>query len=169
MQYRSTKWEVAQYILPLRAITEIIRLAEERREFSLQKVYSFQWEDISLFLVLLKENTLIIKSYSPELCYRHLFLGMNLEKLWRECHWLLLLRVSGRTPAWRRKIELSSSGEVGIAKESEADRRGRNKNIFNARYLLDTLRSFSGEKAMLEISGNLLDEVERKMSICSIF
>lgn len=152
--------EVAQYILPLRAITEIIRLAEgETRIFPAKGFILFQWEDISLFSRLIEGEYPDYKRVIPQSFVTQTSLpGDELRKA--------LERVSLVAPPespvvelllGEGKIELSSSGEVGIAKEEvEAEIEGEEiKIFFNARYLLDTLRSFSGEKAMLEISGEL--------------
>ncbi len=154
------KGEGAEYILPLKAIIEIIRLAEgEVKIFPGTGEILFQWANLSLFSRLIEGEypnykRVIPQSFITQVSFSKEEFRKSLERV--------SLVVSPESPIvglliGEGKIEISSSGEVGIAKEEvEAEIKGEEiKIFFNARYLLEVLRAFDEEKATLEISGQV--------------
>jgi len=148
----------AQYILPLRTVIEIIRLAEERLDiFPRKGEIIFQGENISLFSRLIEREYPHYQRVIPQSFITQIFVSRSMFK---EALERVLLVSSPDSPIVEfliggGKIELSSSGEVGIAKEElEAEIQGEElKVLFNARYLLEALRAFSEEKIIWELSG----------------
>ena len=150
----------AEYILPLKAIIEIIRLAEgEVKIFPGTGEILFQWANLSLFSRLIEGEYPNYKRVNPQSFITQVSFS---KEEFRKSLERVSLVVSPESPIvglliGEGKIEISSSGEVGIAKEEvEAEIKGEEiKIFFNARYLLEVLRAFDEEKATLEISGQV--------------
>lgn len=148
----------ARYILPLRAVVEIIRLAEERLDvFPGKGEIIFQSESISFFSRLIEGEYPHYQRVIPQNFITWIYSPQSKLKE-------ALERVSAVSSPdspivefliGRGKIELSSSGEMGMAKEElEVETQGEElKILFNVRYLLEVLRAFSEEKIIWEMSG----------------
>jgi DNA polymerase-3 subunit beta len=148
----------ARYILPLRAVVEIIRLAEERLDvFPGKGEIIFQGESIALFSRLIEGEyphyqRVIPQNFIAQVSPPRSELREALERVSTVSSPdspIIEFLIGGG------KIEISSSGEMGMAKEKlEVETQGEElKILFNARYLLEALRSFSEEKIIWEMSG----------------
>ena len=151
--------EVIQCIVPLRGVTEVIRLLKEGEVNIIpgKGEISFQLEDTSLFSRLIEGEYPNYDRVVPRDFVTQVYIPRSEfeESLKR------VTLVSPESPiveisVGENKIELtSSSPEIGIAKE-EVDVEVKGEEIrvfFNAQYLLEALRAFSEERVILGISG----------------